>query len=1231
MCSAVVRIFGIQFSVRACHFPHQHNISATTMRVLLSVFCLISCISIAEGAFSASDALPKLMYSYAAYCPNNKVVNWTCYWCKQSVPQLKVLQLIKGGLLDSISGYAGVTSDESTVVFSFRGTQPYNVFNLLTDVNFSLTSPFNNSIPSARVHSGFLSGYMSVRQQVTDLGKKLSKMYPKAPIIVTGHSLGGALATLAAADLAISRSIPNPVQLWTFGSPRVGNAEFANYMSKSYLDKSYRVTFDRDPIVKLPPRLLGIQHMDTEYWMKDATNFVKCGPEGNNTNINDPSSNAKISDSKCSAGKLFSDMTDHLQYLGVNLLSGLLFVKPLVVLSGVVETLRFFSFTTGISASEDRKGAQSNKLKFAHGESQYRPRTKAMKRSLYTILFVILNLVLVSGRKVQEVQKSEHEYTATTSYHVRSCVTLSLWLTHNENFALVGGIVFALSCIVLYIIKTVTEETAVTGEQSSGNTSDDYAYNNPSATAVGAANPLLDSDRWRKFVSIPTIFVMAVLFLIAVIAVSITLLSYISQNNMVDDLTGQIQNSIGRSFLGQTNATLNDYAHWGREIRDLADNYIPPGTPPPNYNDSMYQSYPEIFHYLLASMMNRDLGSGFGIGFPTGKSFGGGNELFGADVFDTFLINNVSTVYVTILNASLSLDFPNPNPNANFIFPSSDAESDSCPKGTPTEFWAPLVPTAISATDVEISMYRYIKSCYRDKMTYKITVYIKFGRIATLLQEMVSQVKGRAFIVESDGALVASTTGTRPFALTDKGMVRYYGNNATEAYIREAWAAYQADPVVSQSTHTIDGVEYFLLPNVYQNGELSWIIIQLAESDPFLGTIKAYVRRSGIVIGVVCAVAVLMAIGASFWITRPFAHLTQQLILAARMQLTEEEVSVPFLFEARRLHQAFITMKEAMKSFQRYIPEALISTRMDYKNLKHLVEIGSGAFGVVFRAEWNSEIVAVKQVKTEHISESQMKDFLSEVGILQQLPPHPNVVLFKAATFPPQPLSLTNSHSMITEFCGGGSLYAYIRKFPNLSVKEKLRLLAEIARGMRHLHKQNVVHRDLALRNILLSSELEAKVSDFGLSRVNDTGGDGSTTSSAVGPLKWMSPEAITERKYSTKSDVFSFGVVVWELFEERDPFPGMTPVEAAFQVVNGQRLIFTNCQLPWLLRLVEACWDKDPAIRPSFRYIVQAMNNEGIPSGKELEEEIELVNIVVDRTNDEKAYDEACLSEDYT
>jgi len=259
-----------------------------------------------------------------------------------------------------------------------------------------------------------------------------------------------------------------------------------------------------------------------------------------------------------------------------------------------------------------------------------------------------------------------------------------------------------------------------------------------------------------------------------------------------------------------------------------------------------------------------------------------------------------------------------------------------------------------------------------------------------------------------------------------------------------------------------------------------------------------------------------------------------------------------------------------------------------YSELQDMKEIGSGAYGIVYRAEWRNLSVAVKQIRAEHVTQKQLSEFMSEMSILRRLRAHPNVVLFIGVTFPPDPLS------MITEFCDGGSLLDYMSS-NEIGQNMKNKFIYDIALGMLHLHREGVIHRDLAARNILLSKHLDAKVADFGMSRQTEAEDSQGTTQTTVGPLKWMAPEAISQNQYSKATDSFSFGVVMWEIITEQEPWVGMTSVEVAIGVVTeGKRLPLPDT-LEWLQHLIETCWSTSPEERPTFEYMCDVI---GIGAG---------------------------------
>lgn len=139
---------------------------------------------------------------------------------------------------------------------------------------------------------------------------------------------------------------------------------------------------------------------------------------------------------------------------------------------------------------------------------------------------------------------------------------------------------------------------------------------------------------------------------------------------------------------------------------------------------------------------------------------------------------------------------------------------------------------------------------------------------------------------------------------------------------------------------------------------------------------------------------------------------------------------------------------------------------------------------------------------------------------------------------------------------------------------------------MASLAGQNIVHRDLAARNILVSSDLTPKVSDFGFSRVVGESGVGKTTTD-VGPIRWMAPEALLERTFSEKSDVWAYGCLLIEIFTGQPPFPNMDIFKVAVTVRDdGTRPEVPAVAPEWAQSIMSDCFQVDPARRPTFKEI---------------------------------------------
>lgn len=248
---------------------------------------------------------------------------------------------------------------------------------------------------------------------------------------------------------------------------------------------------------------------------------------------------------------------------------------------------------------------------------------------------------------------------------------------------------------------------------------------------------------------------------------------------------------------------------------------------------------------------------------------------------------------------------------------------------------------------------------------------------------------------------------------------------------------------------------------------------------------------------------------------------------------------------------------------------------IDRTSLKFIRKLGHGQFGEVWEGLWNNTTpVAIKTLKTGTMDP---KDFLSEAHIMKKLR-HPKLIQLYAVCTQEEPIYI------ITELMKNGSLLEYLQgKGRTLKLAQLIDMSAQIAAGMAYLESQNYIHRDLAARNVLVGDNHIVKIADFGLARLIKED-EYEARVGARFPIKWTAPEAANYSRFSIKSDVWSFGILLTELVTfGRIPYPGMTNAEVLHQVEHGYRMAAPQGCAPALYDIMLECWHKDPMKRPTF------------------------------------------------
>eukprot|EP01113_Clastostelium_recurvatum_P006166 TRINITY_DN1279_c3_g1_i2.p1 TRINITY_DN1279_c3_g1~~TRINITY_DN1279_c3_g1_i2.p1 ORF type:complete len:809 (-),score=114.42 TRINITY_DN1279_c3_g1_i2:20-2446(-) len=265
---------------------------------------------------------------------------------------------------------------------------------------------------------------------------------------------------------------------------------------------------------------------------------------------------------------------------------------------------------------------------------------------------------------------------------------------------------------------------------------------------------------------------------------------------------------------------------------------------------------------------------------------------------------------------------------------------------------------------------------------------------------------------------------------------------------------------------------------------------------------------------------------------------------------------------------------------------------IDLAEVKLERKIGRGSFGDVYLAWWAGTLVAVKKLHAELAEPEDISDFTKEVGIMASLS-HRNVVQFHGASVRAPELFV------VTEFMERGDLY-HVLKDNQINLALKIGIAKDIARGMLYLHtrKPPILHRDIKSLNILIDKYWRAVIADFGFSRVKAK----SLVDTMTGTPYWTAPEVLRCEPYNEKADVFSYGVVLWEILTQEEPYLGMHPnqvIGAVAWKVPGLRPPVPSyppgSPPAKLADLVVRCWSDSPDHRPDFDTVLIELERVGV------------------------------------
>ena len=319
------------------------------------------------------------------------------------------------------------------------------------------------------------------------------------------------------------------------------------------------------------------------------------------------------------------------------------------------------------------------------------------------------------------------------------------------------------------------------------------------------------------------------------------------------------------------------------------------------------------------------------------------------------------------------------------------------------------------------------------------------------------------------------------------------------------------------------------------------------------------------------------------WREEPSARPTFETVHLQVQRISETCRDVP-LVRTKSAAVNELKVERKPRSSSDAVPPAFDRWELDRSMVRLFEKYEEGRFGVVWKGYLRGdELVAVKMPKRDRTT---LSEFLHESEIMKTLQ-HPNVISLRGVCTKGQPIYI------VTEFMTHSNMIKYLRGTGRkTAMPQFIKWAGQICNGMTYLEQCHIIHRDVAARNVLVDEQLVCKVSDFGLAQ-KITGSTYKESSRTQFPLKWMAPEAIANKSFSFKSDVWAFGILLHEMVTHGAlPYPGVPNADVAELVKAGYRMPCPRGCPKKLHEIMMECWKEKPDDRPNFTAVGLKINS---------------------------------------